>query len=441
MKICLLTGVISTIAAAFFFFSDIVSGKGTMLPAQQQKVAMSKTGMSVAASVPAVKSKSAKSKSFPTLTQKSLLGKLSYEVLGPSNEYDVNFMRVWWRMMRQLWTADGKENGIKEAMPVSVVNFVPRKDEKPYRIDKLVAHWTSPDCKFVDLDLKHVRTIQPSEKNEVLLMEEKTTHKRYVLKTISNPDSFFSELSFFYFLDREHPYFARAVCHRRTKDDEGDYKARIIFEYVGGMESLTYSRSCKLDDLKRITAQLFLALEHIHYLKFIHADIKPHNVLIDVEGNVKVIDLGFSAQLPYGKKSQGTHFTMAPELHSMVPGEVHEGIDWWAFGSTVAMWYGSYYDEIKYRASHKGEASGRTGHKHACIPLNWNEDHFESGPIFEAFPADLRSFLFMFFSADPEARVFNTPRLLKQIRGHEFFKGFNWSELHGGDFGELYKMH
>jgi hypothetical protein len=388
-------------------------------------------------SIQIVKSKKTKSKQKTA----TLVERLSYEVLGPSKSYDPGFMNVWWRMMRQLWTADGGANGISSAMPSSVVDFVPRDDEAPYRVKQLVSHWSSPECKFLDLKLKHARTLQDGSTNKVLLMKDSNSGSSYVVKTISNPSAFFNELSFFLFADPANAYLARPVCHSREKlkRSDGLDRAKIIFDFVSGQESLDYARTAKLSDLKRISAQLFLALEYIHYLKFIHADIKPQNVLINEDGNVRVIDFGFSTQLPYGKTSQGTHFTMAPELHGRVPGLVHEGVDWWAYGSTVAMWFGAHYDEKRYRSSHAGRKSNRSGHKHTCVLMRWSEDHFESGAVPSEFDESLRSFLYMFFAADPDARLFNTPRLLQRIRSHEFFADVNWSELPGGEFRSIYE--
>lgn len=372
-----------------------------------------------------------------TKGRSSLVDKISYDVLGPVKNYSRDFMKEWWRMMRQLWTADGGPNGIRSEMPLSALDFLPRDNEKLYRANKIVAHWFSPDCKFLDLKLKTIKTIQDSDSNQVLLMIDSNTRKKYVIKTIANPDSFFNELSIFTFIDQDHPYFSRAVCHRRNKDKN---RAKIIFEFVDGFKSLEFARIAKISELKLISAQLFLALEHLHYLKFIHADIKPHNILIDSHGNIKVIDFGFSTQIQFVKLSRGTHFTMAPELYEKVPGPIHEGIDWWAYGSTVAMWFGAHYDEKKYKEKYSARPSGRGGHKNTCVLMNWNNTRFEAGKVPDEFPDDLRSFLYMFFLVDPDTRAFNTPRLLKMIRNHRFFSDINWSELHGGEFGQLYPI-
>ena len=38
--------------------------------------------------------------------------------------------------------------------------------------------------------------------------------------------------------------------------------------------------------------QVAMALDHIHSKGHIHRDVKPENIIIDEEGNVKLLDLG-----------------------------------------------------------------------------------------------------------------------------------------------------
>ncbi len=65
----------------------------------------------------------------------------------------------------------------------------------------------------------------------------------------------------------------------------------------------------------RIFHQVAQGLAHMHARGFVHADIKPNNILVSEEDQVKIIDLGQGCALGTVKKRiQGTPGYMAPEL-------------------------------------------------------------------------------------------------------------------------------
>ncbi len=67
-------------------------------------------------------------------------------------------------------------------------------------------------------------------------------------------------------------------------------------------------------DAVDIFLQVSKGLAHIHSRGFVHADIKPNNILIDENGVVKIIDLGQACAIGTVKKRiQGTPGYMAPE--------------------------------------------------------------------------------------------------------------------------------
>ena len=67
-----------------------------------------------------------------------------------------------------------------------------------------------------------------------------------------------------------------------------------------------------------VLRQLAEALEHVHNKGLIHKDLKPENVLVNAEGDIRLIDFSLSQTkwdrwLQFGKRVEGTPLYMAPE--------------------------------------------------------------------------------------------------------------------------------
>ena len=67
-------------------------------------------------------------------------------------------------------------------------------------------------------------------------------------------------------------------------------------------------------------------------IQVIHRDIKPENLLLDVKGNIKIADFGWSVHAPNSRRATmcGTLDYLPPE---MIEGAMHdEKVDLWSLG-------------------------------------------------------------------------------------------------------------
>lgn len=74
----------------------------------------------------------------------------------------------------------------------------------------------------------------------------------------------------------------------------------IVMEYVDGQTLKQYIQQnspLRVEEAIEIMKQLTSAISHAHHNHIIHRDIKPHNILIDNNGNVKITDFGIAMAL------------------------------------------------------------------------------------------------------------------------------------------------
>ncbi|XP_039238663.1 uncharacterized protein LOC113990269 isoform X4 [Pipra filicauda] len=113
----------------------------------------------------------------------------------------------------------------------------------------------------------------------------------------------------------------------------------IVMEYVEGctLSTVVSKQALEEEMIASISQECLKALDFLHSHRMIHRDIKSDNILLGIDGSVKLIDFGFCAWLqPWQKKRWsfiGTRFYMAPE---MLRGDRYDAkVDIWALGITA----------------------------------------------------------------------------------------------------------
>jgi ABC-type oligopeptide transport system substrate-binding subunit/serine/threonine protein kinase len=98
---------------------------------------------------------------------------------------------------------------------------------------------------------------------------------------------------------------------------EMDKAPFIVMELIEGA-SLHEQPPQDLKALVQTAIQICIALDHAHERGIVHRDLKPENVLIDTEGDAKLMDFGIArsmaSRMTQEGRIEGTVFYMAPEL-------------------------------------------------------------------------------------------------------------------------------
>jgi serine/threonine protein kinase len=87
------------------------------------------------------------------------------------------------------------------------------------------------------------------------------------------------------------PYCVRVLSFERVKR-----RPALVLEFIDGVSLSQIARGCNLTeaDSVEITAQLEAALKDLHRFGIFHGDLSPHNILLDGEGRIHLLDFGLA---------------------------------------------------------------------------------------------------------------------------------------------------
>ncbi len=183
----------------------------------------------------------------------------------------------------------------------------------------------------------------------------------------------------------------------------------IVMEYVDGQTLKQYiQKNAPLHprEALNIMEQIVSAIAHAHENQIVHRDIKPHNILIDHHGNVKVTDFGIAMALT---STTITHTnSVLGSVHYLSPEQARGGLatkksDIYSLGIVL-------YELIAGRLPFDGESAVSIALKHlqseAPSPKRWNP----------AIPQSVENIILKAMAKDPLHRYNSVEEMEEDIK-------------------------
>jgi len=285
---------------------------------------------------------------------------------------------------------------------------------KWYSILKRIAFATS---EMSMRDFQIIKVIGRGLFGKVMLVKHIKSSELYAIKSIrkkllmqsGRPQSVVAERNIMMLI--KHPFIIQLHFAFQTPA-----KFYLGLEYAPGGELFNHIQKhgpVKLENARIYTAEIALALNHLHKIGVVYRDLKPENILFDSDGHVKLTDFGLAKDI-YAQGTTktfcGTNNYLAPEVILQQPYSYE--IDWWALGILLC--------ELL-SGTEPFPDTNRSDLFHSIV--------FSPPQIPRSLPIEAKRLILSLLTKDPSKRPG-----FEEISRHPFFSCIDWQELNNKQY-------
>lgn len=163
-----------------------------------------------------------------------------------------------------------------------------------------------------------IKKISETNNNIIYKVSDKKTGKTVALKLLKTSEPNFIarfKKEFFILQTLIHPNIVKVFDLASIKDKKKEF-LYFTMEFVDGAPINLYFKKYGYTKFLPVFLEILRTMKFIHNKGFLHCDLKPHHLLLDKTGKVKLVDFGFALfeKSDIGKEIGGTLRYMAPEI-------------------------------------------------------------------------------------------------------------------------------
>ncbi|KAL6703993.1 Serine/threonine kinase [Coniothyrium glycines] len=256
---------------------------------------------------------------------------------------------------------------------------------------------------------------------KVMLAETKSTKQLYAIKVLKKEfiiendevESTRSEKRVFLIANKErHPFLLSLHACFQTET-----RVYFVMEYISGGDLMLHIQRGQFGTKRAqfYAAEVCLALKYFHENGVIYRDLKLDNILLTLDGHIKIGDFGLcKEEMWYGSTTStfcGTPEFMAPEI--LLDKKYGRAVDWWAYGVLI---YQMLLQQSPFRGDDEDEVYDAILADEPLYPIHM--------------PRDSVSILQKLLTREPEMRLGSGPTDAQEIMSHAFFRNINWDDIY-----------